>query len=391
MSQPAAAPALGPWGSALLGVLRRVGPSGLEIGLGVEPGLVKARVRPGRGSAHRLRIRFMDLGPEAWHRVIASLVAEPSLLGTLLDGELPPAVVEAAGGRQAIVPLRGELMVTCSCGARADRCLFLGAAWRDLAEAVDLAPATLLTLRGRSPEQLVAAVRCRAAQRDRGQDDGIDAAVAYQSEPRPLPCLPPLPSETAGHPGWRWTPRDRPPLPDALGLLVADAAARARDVRSGGGDGSLQLSEEMDLARRAARLERDPSLLLMAQRAGMTLDMLTEMGRTWHRGGAAAVEVLYGEWSPPPEALAPARKLLAAHGRVTVRRNQVGLDRRHLELRLGRDGLWYLVDVSSGGASLVYQPAEDPALLVAARLGFVPRTLEAPRPAAPAGEQLTLL
>jgi hypothetical protein len=72
---------------------------------------------------------------------------------------------------------------------------------------------------------------------------------------------------------------------------------------------------------------------------------------------------------------------------VTVRLNRVRLERRHLELRLGQDGLWYLVDVSGGGAGLAGPPAADPAPLVAAR----PRPPGTPRAAAAAGEQLTLL
>jgi hypothetical protein len=391
MSGSTGAPPLGAWGSALAGVLGRAAPSGLETRLWIEPGLVTARVRSERRGTHRLRTRLLAMGAPAWDAVVAALTAEPALLGALLDGELPDAVVEAAGGAAALVPQRRELMVTCSCGAPPDRCPFAGAAWWEVAVAADRAPATLLTLRGRSPEQLLTALRRLTAQRDRDADDGLDAAAAYGAASAELPPAPPVSSEPPRQPASDWTPRDRPPMVAALGLLVADAAARARDLRAGRGDGGLQLSEEADLARRAARLERDSSLLLMAELTGVTAHGLVEMGRAWQRGGADRVDVIHGRWAPPVEALTVARKLLSAHGPVTVRGNRVCLDRQRLELRLGRDGLWYLVDVSRDTADLTQAPDEDPAALVAARLGYVPRVLEAPRPTEPAGEQLRLL
>jgi hypothetical protein len=391
VSEPATVPALGTWGRALLGVLPRAVASGLEVRLRIEPGLVTARVQPSRGSAHRSKVRFMGLGSRAWDRVLATTAAEPALLGALLDGRLPEAVVEAAGGRVAIVPQRREVMVVCSCRTKADRCPFVRATWWGLAEAVDVAPATLLTLRGRTPEQLVATVRRRAAQRSRDEDDWVDAGAAFECAPRPLPTLPAVAAEEIGRRGLQWPSGDRAHLPDSLSLLVADAAARALDLTSGRGDGGLQLSEEADLARRAARLEHDPSLMLMADRAKTSMSTLKEMGRAWQSGGAALVDVIYGTWSPPAEPLGLARKLLAAHGRVTVWMNRACLDHGQLELRLGRDGLWYLVDVSGGGACLTYPPARDPAQLVAARLGFVPRMLERPKAAQACGEQLSLL
>ncbi len=377
MSGGTAAPALGARGRALLRALGRAAPGDARTGLSIEPGLATARVRRQPRGVHVLRARFAGLSREAWARVVARLAAEPSLLGALLDGELPEAVVEAAGGLPAIVPARRDVAVTCTCLGRAGRCPCAGAARWALAERVDSAPATLLTLRGRGPERLVAAVRREVARRDGGGDAAVVSAA--------VPAVPPPPP--AG-PAARWTPPD---LPDGLGLLVADAAARARDLRSGGGDGGLGLSEEADLARRAARLERDPSLLLMARLAGLPLGTLAEMGATWRQGGAALVDVIYGRWSPAAVALAPGRRLLAAHGAVTVRRNRVCLDRRPLELRLGRDGLWYLVDVSGDRPSLLYPPAGDPALLVAARLGFGRRAVERPRAAEAAAEQLRLL
>jgi uncharacterized Zn finger protein len=112
---------LGAWGDALLGVLDRAVPSGMEIGLWIEPGLVTARVRSERRGVHRLRFRFPSLGTEAWDAVASKLAGEPSLLGALLDGELPDAVAVAAGGSEALVPRRTQVMVTCSCGAPRDR------------------------------------------------------------------------------------------------------------------------------------------------------------------------------------------------------------------------------------------------------------------------------
>jgi hypothetical protein len=379
VSEPAVRPPFGALATALAGALGGAVAGGPEPRLAIEPGHAVVRFAPGAGSraaGHRLQVHVAPLSPEAWEPVLALLAGRPALLGALLDGELPEAVVEAAGGEAAVVPGRREVTFSCTCSARA-RCPWMGAAAWTLAEAVDLAPGALLTLRGRAPEHLAAAVRRLVARRDAGDDEGFEAAFDGER-----PALPPPPDRP--EPG-------QPPaeLPEGLGLLAADAAARARALRSGTGDGDLRLSEEADLARRAARLERDPSLVLMAQVAGATLAELAEMGKAWHRGGAALVDVMYGSWSPPADRLAPARRLLGAHGAIRVRRNRVRLERRYLELRMGREGLWYLVDVSGSGPSLLYPPMADPAVLVATRLGR--GTPAEPRPTPAAGEQLSLL
>jgi hypothetical protein len=385
LSEPAVRPPFGALAAALAGSFGGAAPGSQEPRLAIEPGQAVVRFPSGpgsRGLGHRLQVHVAPLAPEAWEPVLSLLAGRPALLGALLDGELPDAVVDAAGGDASLVPGRREVTVSCSCPARG-RCAHARAAAWALAESVDLAPAALLTLRGRPPEHLAAAVRRRAAGRDAGDDEGVEAAFAGDAGRPPLPPALPPPDRAAV-----LAPSE---LPEGLGLLAADAAARARALRSGAGDGDLRLSQEADLARRGARLERDPSLVLMAQLAGVPLAELAEMAAAWQRGGAALVDVMYGSWSPPADRLAPARRLLGAHGPIRVRRNRVHLERRYLELRLGREGLWYLVDVSGPRPSLLYTPLGDPAPLVAARLGRVPAAEPRPSPAPAAGEQLSLL
>ncbi|MGW5546936.1 hypothetical protein [Streptomyces sp. NPDC003998] len=68
------------------------------------------------------------------------------------------------------------------------------------------------------------------------------------------------------------------------------------------------------------------------------------------QGGAAGLAVLEEEWDPPAGRFDRARPLLLAADLPAFRpwRNRLTHPRGHVQLRLGRDGLWYAYESEPG-------------------------------------------
>jgi hypothetical protein len=201
---------------------------------------------------------------------------------------------------------------------------------------------------------------------------GVDARTALAARDHPLPPIPPVPVPPLrpGHPAA--LPVDAPPghegLRDALLSLAADAAARAWQLATGEtGNTGLELSEEEDLARRAARLLGTPRFEAFAARTGVNPRELFRWGLAWRHGGASGFAVLRTDWDPATElagialTLAVARTSLRdAIGTIArVTRNRVTAGR--CQIRLGRDHLWYPYVRATDGWEPAGSPHHDPA------------------------------
>jgi uncharacterized Zn finger protein len=349
--------------------------------LTIAPGEVRAAVQGRRVRPYQVRVRVRVLEAEEWDRVLDAIAAQIGHAAALLDGELLPEVaddVRSAG--TDLLPGPGELQPRCSCPDWADPCKHAAAVCYLVAGALDADPFSLLLLRGRRREEVLAALRARRrsteatmAPPDRSQpaiDPGIDAREAYQRSLAPLPT-PPLPPQRPGQPAV--LPVD-PPLdaglrPEDLVALAADAAARAFQLATGSGDGGLSLDLEADLARRAAGLlgERR-GIGALAASAAMPSRELLRWAVTWQQAGRGGLDALRTTWQPAAADLAEGRVALdrpAGQGGVRAWRNR--LTRGSLQLRLGGDGLWYRF-VRSGSDWVLDGPAaSEPGELAAGR------------------------
>jgi hypothetical protein len=238
---------------------------------------------------------------------------------------------------------------------------------------LDADPFSLLLLRGRRRDEVLAALRARrrsaeatTAPPDRSEpatDPGVDAREAYQRPLAPLPA-PPLPPPRPGQPAV--LPVDPPPgahlRPEDLLALAADAAARAFQLATGSGDGGLSLDLEADLARRAAGLlGAGHGLAALAASAGMPPRALLRWAVTWQQAGRGGLDALRTTWQPTAADLAEGRAALdrsAGQGAVRAWRNR--LTRGRLQLRLGSDGLWYRFARSGGDWMLDGPPTPEP-------------------------------
>jgi len=215
--------------------------------------------------------------------VVTALVADPALVAAILDGELPTALVAAAGPR-ALEPSPGELQWECGCRRSHGRCAHVRAVWREVQDALRREPALVLTLRGRDAPSLAADASGLAALSTRDQDLGVDAAAAYERTAGGLPALPDLQAPAAASRPDSWL---EPDILSRQRLLdqAADAASRALDILRGTGDGCLDLDRRTDLARIGAAFAGPWDVSHLAWRAGMSPVELGKLIRAWEARG----------------------------------------------------------------------------------------------------------
>lgn len=129
--------------------------------LAVLPGRVTAKVTGSAPRPYKVEIRMATLPDAAWTEAIAAMAAKAQFSAELLAGEMPRAIDEAfrAAGT-SLFPDRGADRVTsCSCPDWANPCKHVAATHYILGEAIDKDPFLLFALRGRTREQVLAALR----------------------------------------------------------------------------------------------------------------------------------------------------------------------------------------------------------------------------------------
>ncbi|TDU83119.1 SWIM zinc finger protein [Kribbella voronezhensis] len=325
---------------------------GSVLELTVDPGVVSATVQGSRPTPYEVNVRIRAFTDDEWEAVLDVVSAQIGRVAALLDGELPPEVVDdAQAAGLELLPDAGEVKTACNCPDFAVPCKHSAAVCFLIADALDEDPFVLLLLRGRKRDELMAALRER---RSAGGEQlavkrrpvGVPARAAFAKALGPVP-LPPKPLAQPGVPSavlMLEPPRQSGIDAHELVMLATDAARRAWELASGDGDGGFGLSREEDLARRAAGLLGTAGLADLAHRAGVPARVLTSWAIAWREGGAGGFAVAEStpsagsEDAIDPAAIAEGREALGAN--AVVEGNRVTADRR--QLRLGADGLWYL-------------------------------------------------
>jgi uncharacterized Zn finger protein len=346
--------------------------------LTIAPGEARAAVQGRRVRPYQVRVRVRVLEAGEWDRVLDAIAAQIGHAAALLDGELLPEVADdVRGAGTDLLPGPGELQPRCSCPDWADPCKHAAAVCYLVAGALDADPFSLLLLRGRRRDEVLAALRARRRAADvamaapdrswSATDPGVDARQVYQRSLAPLPA-PPLPPPRPGQPAV--LPVDPPPgaglRSEDLVALAADAAARAFQLATGSGDGGLSLDLEADLARRGAGLlGSGRGLAALAASANMPLRELLGWAVAWQHAGRGGLDALRTTWRPAARDLAEGRaalERLAGLGTVRAWRNRLTCG--GLQLRLGGDGQWYRLVRSGGDWALDGPPSPAPDMLL---------------------------
>ncbi|MFE9025094.1 SWIM zinc finger family protein [Streptomyces iakyrus] len=362
------------WGNAWVGALEQgaLDVKRLERGRGyaaqghvdaitVTPGLVLAYVQGSRPRPYRVQVRLRTLDDTDWDRFLEAAADRPGHIAALLDKEMPQSLAECG---VPLLPGPGDLEPRCSCPDRGHPCKHAAALCYQTARLLDADPFVLLLLRGRGERELLDALsrlnatRAARAARDKGPAPlpGVRAAEVLASRAlTPLPAPLPPPAHPEQPPAYPAAPGG--PDPFALDQLATDAAARAHVLLHTGRDPVGQLTFWQDAVRLAAArpgagLTAGTRSLYasFASAAGRTPSELARAVAAWRQGGLEGLVVLEEPWDPPAGRFDRARPLLLAADLPAFRpwRNHLTHPRGHLQLRLGRDGLWYAYESETG-------------------------------------------
>ncbi|PWI09781.1 hypothetical protein DIZ27_14730 [Streptomyces sp. NWU339] len=340
---------------------RRYAQRGHVDAVTVTPGLVLAYVQGSRPRPYRVQVRLRTFGDADWERFLDTAADRPGDIAALLEKELPQSLADCGA---PLLPGPGDLEPRCSCPDFGHPCKHAAALCYQTARLLDADPFVLLLLRGRGERQVIDALSrrsaARAARATRGGEQeslpGVRASEAVA--PRALPPLPaplPPPPHPEQPPVYPASPGG--PDPFALDQLATDAAARAHTLLTSGRDPVGRLTLWQDAVRLAAA--RPGSGLTAATRAlysslaraaGRTPAELARAVAAWRQGGPTGLEVLEDPWDPPAGRFDRARPLLLAADLPAFRpwRNHLTHPRGHVQLRLGRDHLWYAYESEPG-------------------------------------------
>ena len=148
--------------------------SGQVLGFEISSGAVSAQVQGSRVKPYKARLQVQPLSARQWQRVEEALAARALFRARLLAGEMPAEIEEVfAGCGTPLFPQTvSDLEMTCSCPDWGVPCKHLAAVCYVLAEAFDDDPFAMLAWRGRSRDDLLAALRRRTGRgesRDRSR------------------------------------------------------------------------------------------------------------------------------------------------------------------------------------------------------------------------------
>ena len=126
---------------------------------------VKAKVQGSRKTPYKVKIQINPLQDAKWEKVFDALSEQAIFTAQLLAGEMPQEIESAfEAAKVSLFPSRrGDLMTDCSCPDYANPCKQVAAAHYILGERFDEDPFLIFRLRGRTQEDVMAALRERRA------------------------------------------------------------------------------------------------------------------------------------------------------------------------------------------------------------------------------------
>ncbi|MBE7512407.1 MAG: SWIM zinc finger family protein [Anaerolineales bacterium] len=152
--------------------------AGQVIDIKIGAGSVSAQVQGSMPKPYRVKIALPILSDPEWERVIDAMSAQAIFAAKLLAGEMPNDIEEAfKSAKVSLFPAHGKDLITdCSCPDYANPCKHIAAVYYLLGEQFDTDPFLIFTPRGRSREQVIAALRQRRTSGEVSQDVPGDLA-----------------------------------------------------------------------------------------------------------------------------------------------------------------------------------------------------------------------
>ena len=160
---------------------------GQVISIDIKPGVVKAKVQGSMREPYKINIHLVPLANTDWEKVTVVMAAQALFAAKLLAGEMPSTIEEAFAAVQ--VPLfptsEADLRTHCNCPDWANPCKHTAAVYYILAEQFDEDPFLLFTLRGRTKEEITAALRKKRVAAVPAPAGAIEALTSDKRESEP--------------------------------------------------------------------------------------------------------------------------------------------------------------------------------------------------------------
>jgi len=140
---------------------------GQVISIEETPEGIAARVQGTRRQPYKVKLQIAPLSNAQWDKVFDALAEQAIFTAQLLAGEMPREIESAfARAKVSLFPeRRSDLKTECSCPDQANPCKHIAATHYILGERFDEDPFLLFRLRGRTQDQVMAALRKRRAGR----------------------------------------------------------------------------------------------------------------------------------------------------------------------------------------------------------------------------------
>jgi uncharacterized Zn finger protein len=169
---------------ARLGRGRSYARRGQVLDVGIERGLVEARVQGSRPAPYKVTIKVQPLSSAQWRRAAAALAREARFAAKLLASEMPDDVERAfeSAGLSLFPERRKDLATECSCPDWSNPCKHIAAVYYLLGEEFDRDPFLIFKLRGMAREELIGRLGTAPAQGVAGQ---TGAPLDEEAEPPP--------------------------------------------------------------------------------------------------------------------------------------------------------------------------------------------------------------
>ncbi len=155
---------------------------GQVVSIEVEKGRVRAAVQGSQRLPYAITIELRALTDAQWSKAIEAMSGQAIFAAKLLAGEMPPNIDDAFQAAQVPLFPRGarDIEAYCSCPDYANPCKHIAAVYYLLGEQFDDDPFLLFRLRGRTKEEVMAALRARRARaaRQAAQDEDAPAEPA---------------------------------------------------------------------------------------------------------------------------------------------------------------------------------------------------------------------
>ena len=137
--------------------------SGQVLNIDISAGRVASRVQGSLSQPYKIVINIKPLNDKDWEKVLDALAAQAIFAAKLLAGEMPPDIEDAfaAAGLSLFPTNRKDLETDCSCPDWSNPCKHIAAVYYLLGEQFDEDPFLLLRLRGRTRQQITAALSAR--------------------------------------------------------------------------------------------------------------------------------------------------------------------------------------------------------------------------------------